>query len=463
MTADPRQSLLMASGLCGLEDAVACANLACDQCRAQLGTGPVDLALVSFSGTHVEHAPEILGVVRRSLDPHCLLGVSAESVLGGESELERVSAISILAGRLPGVECVPITSDRFPSTDLDPDELDSQLGAAIGAGPDLRGVILLADPYSTPLVRLLPALNRARDTAGARGAPIIGGLASAARRAGDNILAIDDRITDRGVVGVALKGRLRIDTVVSQGCRGFGPPMLITKARGNIIFEIGGRPALQVAQQHIAELPEAERSLLSGGLFIGRAVNEYKERFGRDDFLNRGVVNVDQTSGAIAVADLVRTGQTIRFHLRDAKSASDDLALLLDGQKLHERPAGAFIITCNGRGTRLFERPHHDAFAVARAFDPARGGEELAKGGMMIDPSGVIALALRPKSAASPPNEPGTQEPVPAAPDPAETGRRVRTASIPLAGFFASGEIGPVGGASYMHNHTACIALFRPA
>lgn len=106
---------------------------------------------------------------------------------------------------------------------------------------------------------------------------------------------------------------------------------MITKARGNIIFELGGRPALRVLQEAVAELSEEQRAKLPGGPFIGRVINEYKERFGRSDYLIRTVMGFDPNTGAVAVGDLVRVGQTIRFHARDAQTASEDLALL-DGR-----------------------------------------------------------------------------------------------------------------------------------
>src|SRR5262249_10535075 len=138
------------------------------------------------------------------------------------------------------------------------------------------------------------------------------------------------------------------------------------------------------------------------------------------------VMGVDKNHGAIAVGDLVRVGQTIRLHLRDSTTADEDLGLLMDAQKLRERPAGALLITCNARGARLFGRPHHDAAAVTRAFGVAAAGEERAKGGRVIQ-----AAALE-----APP-------------------------AVPLAGFFAAGEIGPVGADSYLHGHTACVTMFR--
>jgi len=219
-----------------------------------------------------------------------------------------------------------------------------------------------------------------------------------------------------------VRGPVRIDAVVSQGCRAFGPNMVVTKARGNIIFQLGGHPALEAVQHAIEDLPEEQRPLLEGGLFLGRVINEYKDRFGRSDYLIRNLLGVDKNSGALAVGDMIRVGQTVRLHVRDSTAASEDLALLLDAQQLHERPAGALMVTCNGRGTRLFPTPHHDAAAVVRAFRLPEGGEERAKGGRAIDPQD------RP---------------------------------LPLAGMFANGEIGPIGGQSFLHGHTAVAALFR--
>lgn len=96
--------------------------------------------------------------------------------------------------------------------------------------------------------------------------------------------------------------------------------------------------------------------------------------------------------------------------------------MVLDAQQLREPPLGGVLITCTGRGSRLFDRPHHDASAVIRAFAPGNAGETAAKIGEEIDPA-------RPM--------------------------------LPLAGFFAAGEIGPVGDQSYLHGQSAVLALFR--
>ena len=187
---------------------------------------------------------------------------------------------------------------------------------------------------------------------------------------------------------------------MSQGCRPFGDPLVVTRAEHNFLYELAGRPALeQVVAQARDSLSEEEVVLLeSGGLHLGRVIDEHKEHFGRGDFLVRNVVGADRNSGAIAVGDTVAVGTTVQFHLRDAATADEDLHALVAAR----RADAALVFTCNGRGTRLFGEPHHDVRVLS---------EHLG--------------------------------------------------AVPMAGFFAAGELGPVGGRNFLHGFTASVALLR--
>lgn len=426
-------TLRLACGISGHPQVSTAAEQVCEQCTAALGDTATDLALLFFSGHHAEAAPYLAEMVHKRLTPRCILGVSAESVLGGQLELERAPGVSLLVGQFPGVELYPFTGESLAPVDPAP-EAQQRLGAAIGVAPDLRATILFADPFSVPMIKLLPAMNKAIARARPPAADgddtpppcLVGGLASSARQPGGNRLILNGKVYTAGAVGVSIRGPVRVDSIVSQGCRPFGPNLVITKSRGNIIMQLGGRPALEAVHDVVGEMPEADRQKLEAGLFVGRVINEYKERFGRGDFLIRNVTGVEQKSGALAVNDLFKVGQTVRLHFRDAATASEDLALLMDAQQLRERPAGALLITCNGRGTKLFPVPNHDAAAVVRAFAPPEGGEQLSKFGEAIRP-------------------PTQGQPHP----------------LPLAGFFAGGEIGPVGKESFLHGHSACVVMFR--
>lgn len=414
----------MASSVSGLPDGVKAAGSVAAQCGEAIGDGPIDLAMLFFTGDHTPSIDRITQRIREDLRPECLVGVSASGVVGGRTELDRTPGISLLTLRLPGVTVHPIPGDELLGhTDDSPEGL-ARVARVLGADEALRSAFLVWDPFTCPMSRMLPLMNRAR--AEGRIGTIVGGMASAGTSAGSNVLVMNDRLQRGGMVGVSLKGPVRVDTVVSQGCRGVGPTFVVTAAQRNVLLKLGGRPALDVVRELVESMSESDRKLLERGLFIGRAISEYKDRFGRDDFLIHNVVGVEESQNALLINELARVGTTVRFHVRDAESAEQDLAMLLDAQKLRDPPAGGILVTCNGRGEEFFGKPNVDASAVVRAFTPGRPAEEVAKGGQMVEPE-------RPGGAGG----------------------------FPLAGFFAAGEIGPIGGESYVHGFTACLTLLR--
>ncbi len=391
-------------------DAVMAAETVCEQASDALAGRAPDLVTLYVSGEHTEETASVADVVRRSLDPGTLIGVTAEGVVGGGEEIERRSGVSLMAATLPGTTLHPFTYQGLPHAK---DERDEQglraVAESIGAKGSTRAVVLFVDPFSVPTasaVSMISCTSRVLD--GVKRVPVIGGMASASSAPGNNMMVLDDVVMRTGGVGVTVSGDVSIDVLVSQGCRPIGVPLVVTKGRRNVIRELGGRRALDVVREIVEAMDEETRRLIANGMFIGRVVNEYKERFGRGDFLIRAVLGVEQESGAIVVGDSVRVGQTVQFHVRDAGTASEDLSLLLSAQQLRTPPVGGMLFTCNGRGSRLFGEAHHDARAVSDTLK----------------------------------SDDGTP--------------------MPLAGFFAAGEIGPIGDQSFVHGHTATVALIRP-
>ncbi len=401
--------LASASAVSSHVDPVMAGEAVSEEVAAKLSEGCCDLAIVFASGEHAQRLGEMTEVVRRVLGPGSLLGVTGESIVGTGVELERTNAVSMLALSMPNTTLHPFTYQQLPHADPTDTASLQRLGEAIGVGRDLRGVILFADPFSVPAASMLASISALpKAYKGLRRVPVTGGLASLAPAPGTNTLVLNDEVLRSGAVGVGIRGEITMDTMVSQGCRPIAAPMIVTKARRNIVQELGGRRALDVVREIVESLDEGDKRLVAGGLFFGRALSEYRERFGRGDFLIRSVMGVDQESGALAVGDTVRVGQTVQFHLRDAVTASEDLRLLLTAQQLQSPPVGALLTTCTARGSRLFPDRSHDARALSEAI---------------VDPSG---------------------------------------APVPTGGFFASGEFGAIGNDSYLHGHTASACFFRP-
>jgi small ligand-binding sensory domain FIST len=356
--------------------------------------GPPDL-LIAFYTHHF--GPEIESIPNRlvgQLQPKVFLGATGESIVGNGREIETSAALSVWGARLPGVEVAPLRLE-FARTPEGPTILGWPESVA-GEWPAGSALLVLGEPFSFPADWLLERLNE-----DCPGVPVVGGMASGGRGPGQNRVAVGNESFPTGAVGVLLRGPIEVRTVVSQGCRPIGESFVVTQAEHQMIQSLGGRPPLAYLQELFETLPERDRELVNQGLHVGRVINEYQDSFGRGDFLIRNVVGVDRAKGGVAAADFFKRGQTVQFHVRDAVTADEDLREMLSRAAQDFQPEGGLLFTCNGRGSRLFEVPDHDAAAVQSQF-----------------------------------------------------------AGLPVAGFFAQGELGPVGGKNFMHGFTASLALF---
>lgn len=257
-------------------------------------------------------------------------------------------------------------------------------------------LVLLADPFSLPVDDVVDLLGGLDPPV-----PVVGGAASAARGPGGNRLVLDGDVVADGGVGAILPAEIATTLVVSQGCRPVGEPMIVTQADRNLLVELAGRPALDRLEEVALAAGPDERAKLAAGLHIGLAVDEHKMTFARGDFLVRNVIGADRDARALAVGDEVAVGTTVQFQVRDAEAADEDLRALLAVASVDGPADAALVFTCNGRGRRLFGEDDHDARAVETA---------------------------------------------------------VRSDAV--AGMFCAGEIGPVGGRSFVHGFTASIVLF---
>jgi small ligand-binding sensory domain FIST len=379
-------------------DTVEAAAQAADRARAALETR-CDLAVVFASGHHLGMAKWLLSEVHDRLEPGALIGCGAGGTVAGGQELEEVPGLVVWGASLPGarLETMHVTAEReaegFRLLGL-PDSMLEDTGN--GEPPADETLIALCDPFSFPAEELLASLERSRP-----GMPVLGGLASASF-AGGAVLLRDGEVHTDGSVAVRMGG-VEVLPCVSQGAGPVGPEMTITSAEANVIGELAGKPAMERLGEVIAALPERERELASSGVLVGLVIDENRPDYERGDFLVRPIIGADRESGAIAIGEPVRVGQTVRLQVRDAASADEDLrqALRAQAQALgSDGAAGALLFTCNGRGSHMFEVPDHDAGALEDAL------------------------------------------------------------GVPTAGFFCAGEIGPVGGRNFLHGFTATMAVF---
>lgn len=337
-------------------------------------------------------------LVDKAISPKSFIGCSAGGLIGDGQELEKLPGVALTAAVLPEVN---VSAFHLNDDDLpDPDAGPDcwEKALNVASGED-PAFIVLPDPFTFRI----DALVRGMDFAFPRSIKV-GGLASGADRPGLNRLFMNREVLSSGVVGVAMTGNLVVDTVVAQGCRPIGTPLTVTKCEKNFLYEIDGKSAVKVLHDVLVSLPEKDQELAKNSLFLGVVMDEFKQEVKPGDFLVRNIIGLEPTSGALVVGELLRNERTIQFHLRDAATSADDLRLLLKDhcETKSKDASGALLFSCLGRGKYLYGLSNHDSNCFKQYF-----GE------------------------------------------------------IPLGGFFCNGEIGPVGGTTFLHGYTSSFGIFR--
>ena len=305
--------------------------------------------------------------------------------------------ISLMAMHLPGVAIHPFWFAPNKEKEF---ENSNELIQYLDIYPtDHPYFLCLADSMTCDIQNLLSVFNKTYPEA-----PVIGGLASGMVMGANNWLALNHNIYSEGAIGLALIGNIEFEIIISQGCRPIGNPMTITHAHKNIIYQIAGQSALKMLQELLISLPIKDQTLAQNALLVGLAMNEYQAEFKRGDFLIRNIVGIDPDKEALIVGALIKNGQTIQFQLRDSETSKEDLKYHLE----HSAPTqdhlekGAFLVTCCGRGKNLYGQANHDIRMIQSVKGP-----------------------------------------------------------LPITGFFANGEIGPIGHKNFVHGYTSSLIIIR--
>lgn len=386
-------------------------------CAQQSLPSPANLGLVFISAAFASEYPRLMPLLQERLSVPNLIGCGGGGIVGGNllgsqsREIEGEPALSLTLAYLPGVnvQAFHVSSEALPDLDSPPHRWVEEIGVPPQDSPQF---ILLADPFRSRVNDLLEGLDFAYP-----GSVKVGGLASAGYSNRGTSVFCNYHLYDEGTVGIALSGNVVLDAIVAQGCRPIGKPYRVTEGERNIILGLeesteaadlprgDSQPPLKLLRELLQTLSPEDRELAQTSLFIGLVRDEFKLTLDRGDFLIRNLIGVDPRMGAIAIGDRVRPGQRIQFHLRDAQTSAEDLEVLLQKyQDSHDgtSAAGALMFACLGRGEGLYGEPDFDS----RLFQK-------------------------------------------------------HLKDVSLSGFFCNGEIGPVGGTTFLHGYTSVFGICR--
>jgi small ligand-binding sensory domain FIST len=356
--------LVAGAGAAVHADGFTAAGLAAHRALTAAATTSATTALVFAGARHEEDDyAGVLKGVRQRLPGATIVGCSATGVLTSDEELENGSAVAVLVlsgdPRLPS----PLVVRELRH---DARSAGARLGrAALDAlGGNVQGAALavLVDPGELDAADFILGVAES-----APGLLLTGAGASGGSR-GSRVF-FDGAAHADTCVALVLPPSIHPTLGMTQGCQGLSDPMTITAANGNLILEIEGRSPQDILRNMLADprnraLGSALAEHLLAG--IGDLIST-----GRSDYVVRPFAVTEDDDRTLAVAEPVRAGQTIRFTLRDAIGARDDMKAMLDEQasaRGDDMPRFGVYFNCAGRGSALYGQPGLDPELIRRRF-----------------------------------------------------------------------------------------------
>ena len=366
------------------------------QALSKAGISRADFAMMFFTANHAAHSSELVTALSQAAGTDCVVGSSGAGVLTDEGEIE--------GG--PGVVVCVMASDTLIARPFIFEPLrgnETNLGVSFGdflAKSEEKNslMILLPDSYQGNPQPLLAGMAR---RAGFH--PVIGAGSSENGIAGATYQLCGDTLATNSVAGAYLCGDFTLRVDITQGCQPITEPMVITKAERNLIFEINGRPALEIFARLLkGPLAEDVRRAVSV-IFVGLPANRQENSVADGQYVVRNIIGMDAEKGIIGVADEVTEGDAMIFTMRDGQRAREDLGQMLRRQREalgHTKPAFGMYFNCCARGNSLYGIPGIDSAYIRQALGEVPligmfGGYELAPLGRanhLFAYTGVLAL-----------------------------------------------------------------------
>ena len=357
------------------------------------GIAKADLAIVFATINYQTEYEQLHQAVQANSSCDELIGCSGMSVLTSGGEFEEEPAIAVMVLRSEQLSAVSFSAKGTES------EVGEQIQENIqSAMQDDSLLIIFPDIRAVNPAELVKQIGH-----DGTALPVVGAAVSGDATGAEMYHWKDAQATEGGATGVLLSGNFNTEIGVAQGCQPIGKPREVTKADGQIIFELDGEPALENFKGTLQLLTQEDIRRSGGTVFVGIAMDDTNKNPTRGDFLIRNLIGINEEHAALAISEEVKTGQLVQFHLRNPAAAAEEIQAIVAqlAEKTREQsPAFGLYFNCLGRGKGLYGVTNHDINIIQDQF-------------------------------------PG----------------------LPVIGFFGNSEFAPIGGHNFAHTYTGVFVL----
>jgi hypothetical protein len=300
-----------------------------------------------FATINYDHQT-LVSAVREATGNARLIGCSVEGVISAEGSSEDAFSVLVALITSEDLQFFPCMATNLKA---EPEAVGARIGEALRPqmSDDALALLLLPDGLTVNFDRLVSGLRGVLSPP--KFLPLFGGTAGDDWAFNKTFQYFDDQVYTDSVVAALVSGSARIAFAVNHGCFALGAERKITKARGNTILEIDGRPALDVMGEY-RDLDERESwSKAIVNLPLGFRSPEFMRD--KDDLVIRYVAAKDDDEKSITIPTSVEAGTSVWMARRDQDKISkgnDDAAASLLAQMGGAQPKLVFQFDCAGRG-----------------------------------------------------------------------------------------------------------------
>lgn len=318
--------------------------------------GPGSTLVLVFGSTSLMSSPERLEEVRRAFPGALLLGCSTAGEIFGT----QVADDSLVATAMH-FESTRIRGARIRLADAGSSaEAGERLSRELIAD-DLAHVFVLSDGLKVNGSELVAGMARVLPSSVA----VTGGLSGDGVRFQQTLVCLDGPAEEGWVAGVGFYGaNLRIGYGSVGGWDAFGPDRLVTRSRGNILYEVDGRSALELYKTYLGD--HAKDLPASGLLFpLSLRVRE------GDTGVVRTILGVDEAAGSMTFAGDIPEGAWVRLMKANFDRLIDGaMGAARTSLRDASAPDAAILISCVGRKLILKQRIEEEVEGVQEILGP---------------------------------------------------------------------------------------------
>ncbi|HMA36323.1 MAG TPA: FIST N-terminal domain-containing protein [Chloroflexia bacterium] len=306
-----------------------------------------------FGDSHFLDTPAPIRAIAAAYPTSQIIGCSTSGEIAGARVVDGSLLVTVVAfahTRLATAHApVPAVQESYAA--------GQALGAQL-AGPDLRSVLLFSDGLTVNGSELVRGLNAVLPPS----VVVTGGLAGDGDRFQRTWVVWDGAPRAGFVVAAGLYGdRVQVGHGSKGGWDIFGPERRVTRATGNILYELDGKPALQLYKEYLGE---RAAGLPATALLFPLALRAHPDD---EKSIVRTILGVDESTQSMIFAGDIPTGslaQLMRANFDRLIDAAEAAALMTRERNSPMGPVLALAISCVGRRLILGERTEEELEAA---------------------------------------------------------------------------------------------------